>query len=158
MLFHVTQLWQNCAQMVIFLQSGTKGMTDEEIISNWQLFYQEFAFHDLFLRIPWHIYANQNYEKSKRIIEYFESRFKAYEKFRTTFFHLEDYDKIEPNVPMISVIPKSKDVEMKLQYVKVRYEELLENIFPTMNVLKDIDEMLFQILLIGRVTFELKIV
>jgi uncharacterized protein DUF4365 len=158
MLFHVTQLWQHSAQMVIFLQSDTKGMTDEEIISKWQLFYQEFALNDLFLRIPWHIYANQNYEKSKRIIESLESRFKAYEKFRSTFFHLEDSDKIEPNVPIISVIPKSKDVEMKLQYVKPRYKELLENIFPTMNVLKEIDEMLFQILLIGRVKFELKIV
>ena len=158
MLFHVSQLWQHCAQMVIFLQSDTKDMSDEEIMGKWQSFYQEFALHDLFLRIPWHIYANQNYEKSNRIIESLESRFKAYEVFRSTFFHLEDSDKIEPNVPLISVIPKSKNVEMKLQYVKLRYKEFLENVFPTMNVLKEINEMLFQIVLIGRVKFEENIV
>ena len=154
MLFHVTQLWQHCAQMVIFLQSDTKDMSDKEIISRWQSFYQDFALNDLFLRIPWQIYANQNYEKSKRIIESLEIRFKAYEKSRSKFFHLEDSDKIVPNVPLISVIPQSKDMEMKLQYVKPRYKELLENVFPTMNILKEINEILFQILLIGRIKFE----
>jgi hypothetical protein len=154
MQFHVTRLWQHCAQMVIFLQSDTKKMSDEEIIKRWQTFYQEFALHDLFVRIPWHVYANQNCDQSKKIIKSLESHFKAYEELRSTFFHLEDSDKIEPNVPLISVIPSSKNVEMKLQYVKPRYKELLENIFPTMNVLKEIDEMLFQIILVGRIKFE----
>lgn len=154
MLYHVTMLWQHSAQMVIFLQSDTKDMSDREIINRWQTFYQEFAVHDLFLRVPWHIYADRYYKQSQRLIESLENRFKVYEELRSTFFYLEDSDKIEPNVPIISIIPKSKNMEMKLQYVKPRYKELLENIFPTMNVLKEIYEILFHIMMIGRVKFE----
>lgn len=157
MLFHVTRLLRLCSQMVIFLQQDTKHLSDEEIIESWRLFYQEFALHDLVLRIPWHVYANQAQERSSNIVFALESRFKEYERLRDSYHHPEDATEVHSQVPLIALLPVKPpppNVEWKLQYVKPRYHELLENILPTIGVLQDVEEMLFQILLIGRVKFQ----
>ena len=166
MLFHVTELWNVCSEMVIFLKSDTKDTDESVIITYWHLFYQQFGMHDLFIRIPWLLYAGKSEEPTNRIILALESRFLAYEKVRATFYNPEDATQFIPDVPLFGILPllpsqeeletefQKKKIEMKLQYVKPKYHELLENIFPTMNVLKSIQEILFHILLIGRVKFK----
>jgi hypothetical protein len=157
MLFHISQLWKLCSKMIMFLQTNTKTLADSEIIKNWQAFYQEFALHDLVLRLPWHQYANRVSESSRNIVFALESRFKAYESLRSTFYDPEDATEIQPDVPLIQLIPlipNFSEKDMKLMYIKPKYHELLENIFPTIYVLQDIEDILFQLLLIGRVKFK----
>lgn len=154
MLFHVTKLFRICARMVIFLQQDTKNRSDDEIIEYWQMFYREFASHDLSLRVPWHTYAHRSLARARPIVDALESRFTAYERIRSTFFRQEEAtESLPPDVPVIGLIP-TVPTNMKLCYVRLRYPELLENILPTMNVLQDIEDFLFQILLLGRVRFK----
>jgi Domain of unknown function (DUF4365) len=157
MLFHVTRLIRLCSQMVIFLQRDTKHLSDEEIIESWRLFYQDFALNDLVLRIPWHVYVNQALERSSNIVFALESRFKEYERLRDTYYQPEDASEVRPKVPVVALLPVQPpppNLEWKLQYITPKYHELLENILPTIDVLQCIEEMLFQILLIGRVRFQ----
>ena len=166
MLFHTTELLNVCSEMIMFLKNDTKDVDESVIITYWHLFYQQFGMHDLLIRIPWLYYAGKSAEPTNQIVLALESRFLAYEKIRSTFYNPEDATQFIPDVPLFGILPllpsqeeletkfRKDKIEMKLQYVKPKYQELLENICPTKDVLKSIQEVLLQILLIGKVKFK----
>jgi hypothetical protein len=157
MLFHVSRLRELCARMVIFLQQGTKDFRDEVLLTQWNVYAIEFVRNDMMLRFPWHLYANRFYERAQNIVRALESHLKEYERLRDTFLRFKDIPETVTNIPMIQVIPPelvAPNVSWERKHVYFDYQGLIGNLLPTMNLLLDIEEILFQILLIGRVKFD----
>jgi hypothetical protein len=158
MLFHVTRLWELCARIGLFLQSVPKELSDEQILEQWRWYAKEFGWHDYALRIPWQVYARQSYGRSQNIVLALESRLKVYEELRGTFYKLRDPSEVSPDtetfIPEIPEESLPKGINWTFRLVHFDYEWLVKNLFPTMNVLRDTQEILFHILLIGRVKFK----
>ncbi len=159
MLFHVTELFNICAKHVMFVQSPAKNLTDDEMVGIWQRFYQEFARHDLFVRVPWYHYAFSAESSAQPIVKALESRFLEYERMRASFYCPEDPDPENlSNVPqpIWSIVPAGQvEGGQKLQVIRMRPRELIDNILPTINVIEDLQGLLLHILLcLGRVEFQ----
>lgn len=149
MLLHVVNLTHLFYDVWSYIQHVPKNKK-EAVVFQEKLyrFYQEFGNHDIFLQGRWRLFAESS--SSPLVLEAFESRFLAYEKLKKTFFTPGPIQQEYEAIPLVGGghMPPST-----LQFITIRLDELISAIGPSIHVLRDIEGLIFRILLLGQLSF-----
>lgn len=154
LLFHVERLHQECVTEYLFLQFFPKDISDEHLQERHHDFLQQFTVNDAFAQVVWHTYAQKTVRKTPKVVEVLTNRFTALEQLRDTFIRRsvateEDAAKFRK----ADLTPEAKLLLLNPNWA-VHYHEfditgLLANLLPTMSLLTEIKNLIFQLLVMG---------
>lgn len=133
-LLHVSALHRSCSEMAINLQG--RDFDTEELRKLFLWFYASFGLHDEFLIALWDdYYASQN-DISPKIAETLKTRLETYAQVREKFFMREN-----------------RQEAGDFYLVPVRYSDLVKNLLQMLAVLSEIEDILLQGLVLGKIIF-----
>lgn len=134
-LLHVSALHRLCAQMAMSLQ-GDHVKEPEELKELFYWFYLEFGLHDEFLVTLWENYTASQAQISPKMAETLGSKLHTYVGIREKFFMRE-----------------RRQQAGDFWFIPVKYSDLVTNLFPMFAVLSEIEDILFQALVLGKIIF-----
>lgn len=134
-LLHVSALHRLCAQMAMTLQ-GDHVKEPEELRELFYWFYLEFGLHDEFLVTLWEHYTASQAQISPKMAETLGSKLNAYVGIREKFFMREH-----------------RQEAGDFWFIPVKYSDLVTNLLPMFAVLSEIEDMLLQALVLGKIVF-----
>jgi hypothetical protein len=120
----------------------------DEILEKLRLFYQDFGTHDVFLQNLWRHFSGSSVSRPVR--EAFRSRFSAYDEIKDSFFVIPSSSEDHPAVPIVG---RHHEADGTIVMMRLRFKELLAAVGPALHVLRDIEGLIFRILLLGRIKF-----
>lgn len=134
-LLHVSALHRLCAQMAMTLQ-GDHVKEPEELKELFYWFYLEFGLHDEFLISLWENYTASQAQISPKMAETLGSKLHTYVGIREKFFMREH-----------------RQQASDFWFIPVKYSDLVTNLLPMFAVLSEIEDMLLQALVLGKIIF-----
>ena len=147
MLFHVVNMTHSFYDIWFYVEGIPSGHeATKDILERLREFLQEFALHDTYLQNRWHAFRCTELV-AVPVIEAFGSHFVSYDEIKKTFFvpdaSADQYD----SVPLLG---SHHDPGGTLVFMPLRFRELLSAIGPAIRVLRDIETLIFRLLLLGR--------
>ncbi len=132
-LFHVSALHRLCSRMSITLQNK-EIESPEQLKELFYSFYLEFGIHDEFLADMWDDYIAA--KSQSRLRDLLRSRIVGYSELREKFF-----------------MRKHRVQNGDFYIVPIRYSDLIQHLLPLLLLLGEIEEILLQALLLGKIIF-----
>lgn len=149
MLFHVNELTHLFYGIWFYIQPLPTDRKELVVFGEKvRLFYQEFGTHDIFLQGRWCHFVDDC--TNSPVLEAFESRLLEYERLKKTFFNPSKAHEDYMEIPLVG---GGKMPASTLHYINIKMAELISAIGPCIHVLRDIEGLIFRILLLGRLVF-----
>jgi|SRR3954451_76115 hypothetical protein len=152
MLCHTDKLHRECLLLAWFLQRGTASLTPEEFMNNHKAFCAHFSLHHSALYIAWrdylHIVGN-----GSPAVSAIESLLLTYDQLRLSYIHFRrGGTEIQQSAAPLGLSPTmaASLLAQGWEYgeVTLSYEAIV-NLLPTVDVLSEIKDVLFQLSIIG---------